>query len=71
MLLKRPCLRDAKVAHDLGNNIVTIQGNGTVQTITITKNLGSEVRRPELLPCCDYQNDITHEEKDIIFVTKP
>jgi hypothetical protein len=30
MLLGRPWLRDAKVAHGWGNNIVTIQGNGIV-----------------------------------------
>ncbi len=28
MLLGRPWLRDAKMAHDWGSNIVTIQGNG-------------------------------------------
>jgi hypothetical protein len=30
MLLGRPWLRDAKVAHDWGSNINTIQGNGTI-----------------------------------------
>ncbi len=30
MLLGRPWLRDVKVAHDWGSNIVTIQGNWTV-----------------------------------------
>ncbi len=50
-MLGRPWLKDAKVAHDWGNNIVTIQGNGIVQTITITKHLGSEVRRPKVLLC--------------------
>ncbi len=51
------------MAHDWGNNNVTIQGNGTVRTITITKHLGDEVRRPEVLLCYDYQNGITDEEK--------
>jgi hypothetical protein len=46
MLLGKPWLRDAKVAHDLGSNIVTIQGNGIVRTITITKHLGGEIKRP-------------------------
>ncbi len=46
MLLGRPWLRDVKVAHDWGSNIVVIQRNGTVLTIIITKHLGSEVRRP-------------------------
>jgi len=30
MLLGRPTLRDAKVTHDWGNNMITIQGNGIV-----------------------------------------
>ncbi len=45
MLLGRPWLRDAKVAHDWGSNIVTIQGNGIVRIITVTKHLGGEVKR--------------------------
>jgi hypothetical protein len=59
------------VEDDWGINTVTIQGNGIVQTITISKHLGSEVRRPKMLLCYDYQNGITDEEKDIIFATKP
>ncbi len=70
MLLARPWLRDAKMAHDWGSNIVIIQGNWIVQTIIVTKHLGSEVRRPEVLLCYDYQNDITNEEEDIIFATE-
>jgi hypothetical protein len=34
-----------------GNNIVTIQGNGTIKTIIITKRLGGEVKRLEMLLC--------------------
>ncbi len=48
MLLERPWLRDAKVAHDWGSNIVTIQGNGTVRIIIVTKHLGGEVKRLEM-----------------------
>jgi hypothetical protein len=33
MLLGRPWFKDAKVAHDWGWNTMTIQGNGTIQTI--------------------------------------
>jgi len=71
MLLGRPWLRDAKVAHDWGNNIITIEGNGIIKTITITKCLGGEVRKPEVLLCYDYQNGIIDEEEDMIFATKP
>jgi hypothetical protein len=31
-------LKDAKVAHDWGSNIATIQSNGIVRTITIIKH---------------------------------
>jgi len=71
MLLGRPWLKDVKMAHDWGNNIITIQQNGIVKIITITKHLGGEVRRPKMLLCYDYQNDITNDEKDIIFATEP
>ncbi len=46
MLLGRPWLRDAKMTHDWGSNNVTIQGNGTMKTIIVTKHLGGEIRRP-------------------------
>ncbi len=49
MLLGRPWLRDVKVAHDWGCNNVTIQRNGTIKTITITKHLGGEIKRPKML----------------------
>jgi hypothetical protein len=64
-------LKDAKVAHDWGSNIVTIQGNGTIRTIIITKHLGSEIRRPEMLLCYDYHNGIIDEEENIIFAIEP
>ncbi len=70
-LLGRPWLRDAKVAHDWGSNIFTIQGNGIVRTIIVTKHLGGGVRKPEVLLCYDYQNGIIDEKEDIIFVIKP
>jgi hypothetical protein len=59
MLLGRPCLRDTKVAHDWGNNMVIIQGNGTIKTIVATKHLGSNVKQLEVLLCYDFYNSIT------------
>jgi len=56
MLLGRPWLKDVKVAHDLGSNNITIQEDGTIKTITITKCLGGEVKKPEVLLCYDYRN---------------
>ncbi len=69
MLLGRPWLRDVKMAHDWGNNTITIQRNGTIIIIT---HLGGEVKRPKMLLCYDYQNGITNdEEEDIIFAIEP
>jgi hypothetical protein len=71
ILLERPWLKNDKMAHDWGSNIITIQGNGTIRTIIVTKHLGSEVGRLKVLLCYDYQNSFTNEEENIIFITKP
>ncbi len=44
MLLSKPWLKDAKVTHDRGNNMIIIQGSGTTKTITITKHLGINLK---------------------------
>jgi hypothetical protein len=49
---------------------MTIQGNGMVKTIMVTKHLGVEVKWPKMLLCYDYQSGINDEEEDIIFATK-
>jgi hypothetical protein len=53
-----------------GSVIVTMQANGIVRTIIIVKHLGGEVRKPQLLLCYNYHNDIINEE-DVIFATEP
>lgn len=50
---------------------MTIQGNGMVKTIVVTKYLGAKVKRPQMLLCYNYYNGITNEEEDIIFAIKP
>ncbi len=61
-LLGRPRLNDAIVTHNWGNDIVT-------KTIMVTKHMGTKVKIPKVL-CYNYQNGITDEEEDIIFVIK-
>jgi hypothetical protein len=46
MLLGHPWLRDAKMSHDWGNNIITIQGACTVRTILVTKKFGAPTKHP-------------------------
>jgi hypothetical protein len=49
MLLGRPWLHNACVTHDWGNNQITIEGNGMVRTIAITKNLDINTKRAKVL----------------------
>jgi len=51
MLLGRPWLKDAKVTHDWGNNVIIIQGNGTIRKILVNKKLVIEPNRPQILVC--------------------
>jgi hypothetical protein len=51
MLLGKTWLKDAKVAHDWGNNTVTIQGNGMIRTIVVAKHLGAKVKKSKVLLC--------------------
>ncbi len=50
---------------------MTFQGNGMVRTIMVTKYLGAEVKRPQVLLCYNYYNGITDEKEDIIFAIEP
>jgi hypothetical protein len=70
MLLGRPWLRDAKVTHDWGNNVINVQGNGTAKTILVYKKMGAKSRRPEVLVCYDLLERLTNEKEDLIFETK-
>ncbi len=67
MLLKCPWLRNAKVSHNWGTNIVTIQGTSTVRTIHVTKKLGVQTKRPKVLRCYDFHSGISNEKKDVMF----
>ncbi len=53
MLLGRPWLKDAKFTHNWGDNVITIQGNGIVETISVNRKLGAKTRRPQVLVCYD------------------
>jgi len=50
--------------------MITIQRNGTVRTIVVTKHLRTNLKRLEVLLCFDYQNGITNEEKDMMFASE-
>ncbi len=71
MLLGKPSFRDAKVTHDWGNNFIIVQYNGIVKTISINKNLGAKIRRPQVLVCYDLLERLIDEEEDLIFEIEP
>jgi hypothetical protein len=64
-------LQDVQLSHHWGTDIITIQGNGIIKTITITKHLNSKTKRPEIFLCYDFQNGFTKEEEDIACATEP
>jgi len=70
MLLGRPWLKVAKVSHDWGTNIVTIQGANTVRTIPITKKLGIQTKRPKVLIYYDFHYGIFANKEDVMFATR-
>jgi hypothetical protein len=70
MLLKHPWVRDAKVSHNWGTNVVIIQGIGTIRTIHVTKKLGVQTKRPKVLVCYDFHFGISNEKEDVMFATK-
>jgi hypothetical protein len=51
MLLGPAWLIDAKVYYNWDKKIVTIQGNGTVKTISVNQRLGPRLRLPKVLVC--------------------
>jgi hypothetical protein len=53
VLLGRPWLIDAKVTHDWGNNVIIVQGDGTIKIISNNRKLGAETRKPQVLVCYD------------------
>jgi len=71
MLLGRPWLRDAKMSHNWGNNIITIQGVGTIKIIHVTKKLGAPTKLLEALVCYDFHFGISDEEEDLMFTIEP
>jgi hypothetical protein len=69
MLLGHPWLRDAKVFHDWGNNIIIIQGACAIRTIPIIKKLGAPIKCLEALVCYDFHSIISYKKKDLMFAT--
>jgi hypothetical protein len=70
MLLSRPWLRDAKVSHEWGNNIITIQRTNTIRIIHVTKKLGAPSKWPKVLVCYEFHFGIFDKEEDLMFAIK-
>ncbi len=66
MLQRHPWLKDAKVSHNWGTNIVTIQGTSVVRT----KKLDVQTKSPEVLVCYDFHFGIFDDQENVMFATK-
>jgi len=67
MLLGKPWLKDAKVTHDWDSNVITVQGNEIVRTISINKKLGTKTRKPQVLIFYNLLEGLIDDEEDLIF----
>jgi hypothetical protein len=63
MLLGRPWLKDVKIFHDQGNNIITIQGIDAIKTILVIEKLKAPTKQPKMLVCYDSHFGIFHDKK--------
>jgi hypothetical protein len=63
-------LHNAHVTHDWGNNLITIEGNGTMWTIAITKHLDNNTKCPKVLLCYNLMEGVIDEEEKILLATK-
>ncbi len=68
VLLSQRWLRNPHVIHDRGNNLITIESNGMMQTIVVTKHLDNNTKHLKVLLCYDLMEGITNEEEEILFV---
>jgi hypothetical protein len=70
MFLGQPWLHNACVTHDWGNNLITIEGNGMVRTIVMTKHLDTNTKCFEVLLFYILTEGVTNKEKEMFFVAK-
>jgi len=71
VLLGRLWLRDVKVIYDWANNVIIVQGNGTIKTILVNRKLRAKTRRPQILVYYDLKEGLIDEKEDLIFEIKP
>lgn len=64
MLLGHPWLIDAKVTCDLGNKVVTLQGNGTMKTILVNQRIRPRLKLPEVLVCNNIIEGLIDKKED-------
>jgi hypothetical protein len=68
ILLDRPWLRDVKVSHEWGTNLITNEDKGIIISIVVTKRLDGTIKH-EVLSCHDFVNGIINKE-DVFFVVE-
>jgi hypothetical protein len=66
-----PWLHNVRVIHELGNNLITIEGNGIVHIIAITKYMHNNTKWQEVFLYYDFINEVINEEEDVVLETKP
>lgn len=71
MLFGCPWLHNTKVTHNWGNNMITIEGNGILHTIVVTKHFDGSTKRPIIFLYYKSIDGIMDEEEDVLLATNP
>jgi hypothetical protein len=51
--------------------VIIVQSNGIIKIISINKKLGAKTKKPQVFVCYDSMENVTKEEKDLIFEIEP
>lgn len=70
ILLGRPQLKNEKVSHDWGTNLITRKCNGTIKIIVGTKKLDQNTKTPLNIPLLRLVNEVIDDDEHMLFVVK-
>jgi len=71
MLFGCPWLHKTKVTDDWGNNMITIEGNGIMHIIVVTKHFDGNMKWPIIFLYYNSIDGVIDEEEDVLLATNP
>ncbi len=63
-------MKNEKVSHDWGTNLITTKCNGTIKIIVGTKKLHQNTKTPLNIPLLRLVNEVIDDDEHMLFVVK-